>query len=36
MYVASSRRQVGHDQEINQIPHHNGDQRFSEIHYSWF
>jgi len=31
-----SRRQVGHDEELHDIPRQNGDERLREIHPSWF
>jgi hypothetical protein len=31
-----SRRQVGHDEEVHDIPRQHGDERLREIHPSWF
>ena len=34
--VLSRRRQMRHEQEIDHIPRHHGDQRLDEVLYSWF
>jgi hypothetical protein len=31
-----SRRQIGHDKEVHDVPRQHGDERLSEIHPSWF
>jgi hypothetical protein len=31
-----SRRQVGHDEEVHDIPRQHGDERLREIHHGWF